>query len=162
MTEKWAWIGGNDIIEEKVWVWDDGTEFDYVNWMNANEPNNHSGKEHCMMLGWFGSSTGLWNDLACETKMTAMCNGKMSGKKTQGVSEKKYVVRNRKAKFWEAEEICQAQGGNLASILNEADNTMLWDTILKASKSEDKSNWNKLWIGAHDNENEGAFVWTDG
>ncbi|MDG2350026.1 MAG: lectin-like protein, partial [Flavobacteriaceae bacterium] len=56
------WIGLTDVAEEGVFLWMDGTTFDYENWHNG-EPNNLNGNEHCVELGRFNSST--WNDEPC-------------------------------------------------------------------------------------------------
>ena len=50
LTEnQFAYIGFNDFENENSFVWTDGSVTDYVRWSN-NEPNNHSGAEHCVAI----------------------------------------------------------------------------------------------------------------
>jgi len=63
------WIGLDDIAEEGVYVWVDGTPLDWAQWAN-NEPNN-SGEEDCNhFASWAG---GSWNDIPCDRDMPFIC-----------------------------------------------------------------------------------------
>nr|QNH72434.1 toxin candidate TRINITY_DN14951_c0_g1_i1.p1 [Pachycerianthus borealis] len=57
-----AWIGFNDLDVEGTFVWTDGTNADYTNWINA-EPNNVLNAQHCVVL--VSSLEGEWGDLVC-------------------------------------------------------------------------------------------------
>ena len=57
-----VWIGLNDLSNESVLVWTDGTSVNYTNWSTGN-PSNSGGIEHCTQLL---ATNGAWNDIACE------------------------------------------------------------------------------------------------
>ena len=64
------WIGLNDRIKHREYVWSDGTPFNgsvYSNWRDG-EPNDWSGQEDCVELYNNG-----WNDLACSQNHYYMC-----------------------------------------------------------------------------------------
>ncbi|KAG9347148.1 hypothetical protein JZ751_006075, partial [Albula glossodonta] len=46
-----TWIGGYDAVQEGVWLWSDGSKFDFSSW-NAGEPNNFLGNEHCIQMNF--------------------------------------------------------------------------------------------------------------
>ncbi|XP_031417447.1 ladderlectin-like [Clupea harengus] len=48
-----TWIGGNDAAQEGLWIWSDGSKFNYTKWYRG-EPNNYDGKEHCIVMNWAG------------------------------------------------------------------------------------------------------------
>lgn len=62
-----VWIGANDLDEEGVWRWPDGSPLLYAHWGDG-EPNN-SGEEDCAELVY----PGYWNDLPCSTSRAAVC-----------------------------------------------------------------------------------------
>lgn len=80
-----GWFGGKQYAKfEKNpstgWLYLDGTPVSYTNWA-PNEPNQHRGNEEdCAHLI---SSTGKWNDLPCNAKLTAfLCDdGTTAGKR---------------------------------------------------------------------------------
>lgn len=55
-----TWIGCHDGVKEGVWMWTDGSGFDYSSWA-AREPNNNRG-EHCVEMNFAGVH---WNDIPC-------------------------------------------------------------------------------------------------
>uniref|UniRef100_A0A3B3X957 C-type lectin domain-containing protein n=1 Tax=Poecilia mexicana TaxID=48701 RepID=A0A3B3X957_9TELE len=59
-----TWVGGHDAVKEGVWMWSDGSKFDYTKW-GSGEPNNVAGNEHCMEINIAGehdqSASGLLN-----------------------------------------------------------------------------------------------------
>lgn len=70
----------------------------------------------------------------------------------------KFVVVNLsvRGKSWEdAENICKAYGGHLASISSSADQSFIYNNI-KQYKND------HFWIGLNDRANESVFVWSDG
>eukprot|EP01084_Bolivina_argentea_P232379 391673_1 len=75
-----CWIGANDIVTESIWVWTDGTPFDYGNdisggiypWDNngGQEPNN-ANNEDCAHLDGTAKN---WNDEHCDDNFATLCN----------------------------------------------------------------------------------------
>ncbi|XP_035860301.1 galactose-specific lectin nattectin-like [Sander lucioperca] len=49
---KLSWIGGFDSVKEGVWMWSDGSKFDYKQWA-AGQPDNYLG-EHCLQMNYNG------------------------------------------------------------------------------------------------------------
>ena len=56
-----TWIGLSDTANVSVYVWTDGTQYDYKNFA-PNEPNSHNG-ESCFHFIFDGALT--WNDNDC-------------------------------------------------------------------------------------------------
>uniref|UniRef100_A0A3B5Q525 Galactose-specific lectin nattectin-like n=1 Tax=Xiphophorus maculatus TaxID=8083 RepID=A0A3B5Q525_XIPMA len=48
-----TWVGGYDAVKEGVWLWSDGSNFNYCQW-GSGEPNNQGGAEHCMEINLKG------------------------------------------------------------------------------------------------------------
>lgn len=63
-----VWIGGNDVVTEGTWVWEDGSPWSYINWASG-EPNN-VGNEDCLALRTFDA---FWNDSACSLPLYSVC-----------------------------------------------------------------------------------------
>ena len=64
------WIGFSDVHEEGFWMWSDGSRSDSAFWYQ-NEPNNHSGTEHCA-INTFWAQNG-WNDEQCYLTYSSVC-----------------------------------------------------------------------------------------
>jgi len=65
-----CWIGLTDEEEDDVWLWQDGTAYDYENWHDNEPSGNHDGDpEHYAHL-W---GTGTWNDLDSSHELFAIC-----------------------------------------------------------------------------------------
>ncbi|XP_028439590.1 galactose-specific lectin nattectin [Perca flavescens] len=56
-----AWIGGFDSVKKGVWMWSDGSTFDYKNW-DVGQPDNFDGEENCLEMNYQGRN---WNDAPC-------------------------------------------------------------------------------------------------
>ena len=63
------WVGLNDLEEEGVWAWSDGSALDFEAW-NDGEPND-SGGEDCGHLSTWGD--GGWNDIPCTDAFPQIC-----------------------------------------------------------------------------------------
>ncbi|XP_041654456.1 galactose-specific lectin nattectin-like [Cheilinus undulatus] len=64
------WLGGYDAAKEGVWLWSDGSHFDFKFW-NKGEPNNFRGAEHCMEMN-LGDHINV-NDNNCKEKRSFFC-----------------------------------------------------------------------------------------
>ena len=70
------WTGLNDLPSFGTWVWNDGSDLAYTNWNAANnEPNNLTGDEHCLELGWYDD--GTWNDAFCGEVQNYICEAEL-------------------------------------------------------------------------------------
>uniref|UniRef100_A0A3B4VJD5 C-type lectin domain-containing protein n=1 Tax=Seriola dumerili TaxID=41447 RepID=A0A3B4VJD5_SERDU len=67
--QKETWIGGSDAEEENIWLWTDGSPFQYTNWCHG-EPNNH-GRQRCLQMN--DRSQKCWNDNACNGHFPSIC-----------------------------------------------------------------------------------------
>lgn len=67
-SEDRLWIGVNDIVQEGIWVWEDGTTDPVVNWA-PSEPNNHSSNEDCAYI----YVNSMLNDSPCSTNQGVLC-----------------------------------------------------------------------------------------
>ncbi|XP_061587686.1 ladderlectin-like [Cololabis saira] len=70
-----TWIGGSDAQQEKLWLWSDGSSFDYSYWCRG-EPNNFHGKQHCLQINY--SVKKCWDDVHCGVKLPSVCARKFS------------------------------------------------------------------------------------
>uniref|UniRef100_A0A3B5R513 Galactose-specific lectin nattectin-like n=1 Tax=Xiphophorus maculatus TaxID=8083 RepID=A0A3B5R513_XIPMA len=68
-----TWVGGYDAVKEGVWLWSDGSNFNYCQW-GSGEPNNQGGAEHCMEINLKGEHSQTWEDWPCSWKMPFFCN----------------------------------------------------------------------------------------
>ncbi|XP_068128364.1 C-type lectin domain family 4 member G-like [Hyperolius riggenbachi] len=68
---RWNWIGLTDEGTVKRFRWIDGTPYSYQSW-KPGQPDS-GGREHCAHL-WHG---GKWNDNACSSIQTAICEKRM-------------------------------------------------------------------------------------
>ncbi|XP_050977228.1 galactose-specific lectin nattectin [Labeo rohita] len=67
---KRTWIGAHDANKAFVWLWSDGSKFEYNDW-HTGEPNNGGGYERCVEMGYGGEQ--LWNDASCDTQLSFIC-----------------------------------------------------------------------------------------
>ena len=66
------WIGLNDINNESIFKWADGSDINYYNYTNWNsgEPNDYNNNEDCIEM----TSNGKWNDNQCSNSLQFLCN----------------------------------------------------------------------------------------
>ncbi|XP_046875706.1 ladderlectin-like [Hypomesus transpacificus] len=65
-----TWIGGTDAVRSRVWLWSDGSRFDFTYWA-CGQPNNQGRREPCIHINYQGSRK--WNDLYCHATLGFIC-----------------------------------------------------------------------------------------
>ncbi|XP_039674872.1 galactose-specific lectin nattectin-like [Perca fluviatilis] len=65
---KRTWVGGFDSVKEGVWMWSDGSIFDYKQW-GAGEPSS-GGIEHCLEINYQDN----WNNVPCTEIFPFLCS----------------------------------------------------------------------------------------
>ncbi|XP_041091572.1 lectin-like [Polyodon spathula] len=65
-----AWIGGLRFPKSNLFIWTDGTKWDYTNWA-PGQPDNWHNDEDCVHFTQCHPS--LWNDLSCSTPQGFVC-----------------------------------------------------------------------------------------
>ncbi|KAL0962695.1 hypothetical protein UPYG_G00344110 [Umbra pygmaea] len=65
-----TWIGGYDAIKEGLWLWSDGSRFNYQKW-SPGQPDNRASLEHCMEMN-FQTERGQ-NDNVCSLQRPFIC-----------------------------------------------------------------------------------------
>ncbi|XP_038550313.1 galactose-specific lectin nattectin-like [Micropterus salmoides] len=69
-SQKATWVGGYDAAKEGVWLWSDGSKWDFKGWA-AGEPNNVGRNENCMHINFAGRD--YVNDSDCASKNSVIC-----------------------------------------------------------------------------------------
>ncbi|XP_053398682.1 uncharacterized protein LOC128556876 isoform X2 [Mercenaria mercenaria] len=176
------WIGLNDRASENGYVWTDGSAVNVLNW-NVKQPDNYNGFEDCVEM-W--SSTSKWNDAACMSRNSWICMVKrgpgrhfttlktVTAPATQSSSLCKSLVgsgwvayhgscyrandgNGDQGKSWrQARRTCQQSGGDLASILSQAEQAFIYLTLLKNISA------NSVWIGLNALDLNNGYKWSDG
>ncbi|XP_039674880.1 galactose-specific lectin nattectin-like [Perca fluviatilis] len=67
-----TWIGGFDSVKEDMWMWSDGSTFDYKSWA-PGQPDNIDGVEHCLEMNFQDN----WNDDSCANVYPFVCSKKL-------------------------------------------------------------------------------------
>ncbi|XP_030278776.1 galactose-specific lectin nattectin-like [Sparus aurata] len=67
-SDKHAWIGLFDAVQERKWLWTDGSKVRYTRWARK-QPDNHRGKEDCTQI----NSGDYWNDRPCTDRVPSVC-----------------------------------------------------------------------------------------
>ncbi|XP_068997833.1 galactose-specific lectin nattectin-like [Embiotoca jacksoni] len=66
---KQSWVGGHDEVKEGVWLWSDGSVFNFNSW-GRGQPDNYKGREDCLEINFGGKD---FNDGTCSTKKSFVC-----------------------------------------------------------------------------------------
>nr|XP_057941008.1 galactose-specific lectin nattectin-like [Doryrhamphus excisus]XP_057941009.1 galactose-specific lectin nattectin-like [Doryrhamphus excisus] len=69
-----------------------------------------------------------------------------------------FIYKSDLLSFAEAEDACNTENANLASLRNNLENALAYQLVRDANGG----NIPNTWIGLHDGIEEGKFVWTDG
>ncbi|XP_030278777.1 lactose-binding lectin l-2-like [Sparus aurata] len=65
---RYTWIGLFDAVQERKWLWTDGTKVRYTRWYRG-QPNNYRGIEDCTYINY----GNYWNDYRCDYKFPSVC-----------------------------------------------------------------------------------------
>ncbi|XP_022595880.1 galactose-specific lectin nattectin-like [Seriola dumerili] len=65
-----TWIGGFDAVEDGVWMWSDGSKFDYTRWA-TNEPDVSNTAQHCVEMN---RNKNYWGDDSCTSRNPFICS----------------------------------------------------------------------------------------
>jgi hypothetical protein len=68
-TDRW-WMGLNDMAQEGVWAWEDGSPVTFTSW-EAWEPNDAGGEDCGQLLRFYPEHT--WNDEPCDQTLPFVC-----------------------------------------------------------------------------------------
>ncbi|XP_071015443.1 ladderlectin-like [Oncorhynchus clarkii lewisi] len=68
-----TWIGGSDAVYNTIWLWSDGSRFDYHGW-NPGEPSNNN-RERCLEMN-FGVHK-RWNNKPCHYTLPSICSKRL-------------------------------------------------------------------------------------
>ncbi|KAK7881296.1 hypothetical protein WMY93_029705 [Mugilogobius chulae] len=79
-----TWIGGSDAAKEGIWLWTDGSVWDYTAW-HGGEPNNVANNEHSLMVN-LHSTPKFWNDFPGSHALFYMCAKKTASLNLEGFS----------------------------------------------------------------------------
>ncbi|XP_072020400.1 macrophage mannose receptor 1-like [Amphiura filiformis] len=158
-----CWIGMNDLDQEMLYSWTDGSEVTYVNWAYY-EPNN-SGNEDCVEMY---VNDGRWNDLPCTGwYFNPVCKQKKSASGTipevtgcpagwTAYQSSCYWFNTNALTWSDAKQDCQSQGAHLVVINDRYENgyvsAQLGLQTLKFS----------FWTGLNDIAKPGTYEWVDG
>uniref|UniRef100_A0A8B9QQM5 Macrophage mannose receptor 1 n=1 Tax=Anas platyrhynchos TaxID=8839 RepID=A0A8B9QQM5_ANAPL len=158
-----AWVGLNDINQEHVYLWTDGSPVYYTNW--AKGSRSYYSKDDCVyMIKNPIEQAGKWKDEECKASKSYICQ-KNTDPKLQNsqptvpmfgfnnYGDDRYAVINYKMSWEEAQKNCRDQYAELASILDPYAESYLWLQILKHGEP--------VWIGLNSNTTGGRYMWSD-
>lgn len=66
-----VWVGLNDIDEEGVFVWTDGSPNTYARYFGS-EPDNYAGNENCVVI-ITGGNAADFRDITCSLPRPFIC-----------------------------------------------------------------------------------------
>uniref|UniRef100_A0A3Q3IQL5 C-type lectin domain-containing protein n=1 Tax=Monopterus albus TaxID=43700 RepID=A0A3Q3IQL5_MONAL len=63
-----AWLGGSDAPQEGIWLWSDGTLFNY---QHCGGFNNYQGQQHCLQINYRADNCS--DDVWCTVELPFVC-----------------------------------------------------------------------------------------
>uniref|UniRef100_A0A3B4YG67 Type-2 ice-structuring protein-like n=1 Tax=Seriola lalandi dorsalis TaxID=1841481 RepID=A0A3B4YG67_SERLL len=63
-----TWLGGSDCQDEAIWLWSDGTPFNY---MHCGTFNNGWWNQHCLQMNY--GANKCWDDVKCSSHLPSVC-----------------------------------------------------------------------------------------
>uniref|UniRef100_A0A8C2SXV2 Macrophage mannose receptor 1-like n=1 Tax=Coturnix japonica TaxID=93934 RepID=A0A8C2SXV2_COTJA len=154
-----AWIGLNDINQEHVYLWTDGSPVYYTNW--AKGSRSYYSKDDCVYMKKNPiEQAGKWKDEDCKASKSYICQRNTGDSQAvvpmfgfNNYGDDRYAVINYKMNWEEAQKNCKDQYADLASILDPYVEAYLWLQILKHGEP--------VWIGLNSNMTRGLYMWSD-
>ncbi|CAK8673207.1 unnamed protein product [Clavelina lepadiformis] len=155
------WLGGSDFARDETFAWADSTPISQFYW-DAGMPNTVSGREDCLNL-YTGKTTNNWETSSCFHERPFICQLpvgatipsapviSVEGKCDDGWRHFNgycYLIGPSEETQSTASSYCTKNGGNLASILNAAEESFLVGLIQSES-----------WIGLTKSSN--SYRWVD-
>uniref|UniRef100_A0A4W6CA73 C-type lectin domain-containing protein n=1 Tax=Lates calcarifer TaxID=8187 RepID=A0A4W6CA73_LATCA len=67
-----TWLGGSDCQTEGIWLWSDGTVFDYK---HCGKFDNRWWKQHCLQMNY--GEHKCWDDVQCSSTLPSVCAKKV-------------------------------------------------------------------------------------
>lgn len=165
-----TWIGLNDRGHSYRFLWTDGEPVYYTNWYKGYPIGYaHFGfysynRLDCTVISNDKLSTGYWKDDECTLSRGYICYKSRdpnipeqptasTHKDMLTFGNNSYKIIHHKMKWENAQNECLAKGLDLASILNEYEQSFLWLQVLKYEEP--------VWVGLNSNKTAGQYVWTD-
>ena len=69
---KGTWLGGNDIVSDGTWLWEDGKAWGgFTSWYSRDGEPNGGVNEQCLEMRL--DATGNWNDASCSRTKPHVC-----------------------------------------------------------------------------------------
>ncbi|XP_066574691.1 C-type lectin mannose-binding isoform [Amia ocellicauda] len=69
-TSQRVWLGAFELFRTTKFVWTDGSDWNYSNWL-PGQPDNTANVEDCVEMNW--KNTGKWNDDRCSAQKSYVC-----------------------------------------------------------------------------------------
>ncbi|KAH0627502.1 hypothetical protein JD844_003273 [Phrynosoma platyrhinos] len=162
-----AWIGLNDINEEHMYLWTDGTGVNYTNWAKGFPSANYDGSvEDCVAVKNRPlKEAGTWRHFRCSVTKGYICqtNTNPTYSVVPSTTPVHYIFYGNSTYFFieskmtwkEAQQRCQVEkeDSTLASILDPFSHSLLWLRVLKYKSP--------VWIGLNSNVTNGQYTWID-
>ncbi|KAI4879715.1 hypothetical protein NFI96_013869, partial [Prochilodus magdalenae] len=156
-----AWLGATDAAEKSVWVWTDGSAFDFINWSNG-EPSRQS-LENCIMM----NNQAQYNDALCSAQLLPVCAKYVMVIRLTVISDDAFVTSTTSQLFlqkkhnltflFELLQNCVSLKGHLASVHSLKEYGFIRELVLNTTKSNAYT-----WLGGTDAAREGVWVYKDG
>ncbi|XP_062301401.1 macrophage mannose receptor 1-like [Scomber scombrus] len=137
----YSWIGLQKGSTDR-WMWSDGSgKAQFTKWAEG-EPNNVGGNEGCTEM----NEESEWVDIQCEDSKRFMCYERecQDGKE-------RYVYYLNKYTWAKSQDICRNKHTDMATVMNEADNSAVSDLVQKRLPDS-------IWIGLFKDK----WMWSDG
>ncbi|XP_038076947.1 macrophage mannose receptor 1-like [Patiria miniata] len=179
MLQVYLWIGLNDKTTSNVFVWEDGSTYNFKYWAPGQPDHFGNGdNERCVHFRYGELEEGMWNDLPCGSTICGYICKKIAGTgppvtpkppptpvfndrcgtgwEYDPTSKQCYLFKPGDLKTWQdARKLCQTGGGDLVSITTLSEQTYLNARLALNTETV-------VWLGANDLSSEGGWEWSNG